>query len=506
MRRLLLHEGSRRVANSGAEYGQAPRKMSNSGTFIRSAPPSRTLRHRAAKSAVTYAKHGAQSGLKSFLPRLAGGTNMAIPVTIARPKFETRSALYRERRARKKLADVLQPLLVAKQKTSIFACNRSPQACKLLPITAAANRFLLYVLKYIPPQDVCTQLIYDTEHLSAELLEVCVTFAAPFGMRCQWAQGKQGKVKKNGASRQFVGKLLNQPMMTFSKAAGMAKKIKKGSAQQLSQMYPFVHIAVFRWYESHLPPNIAQFLSSHRAYVCVLSNLFSQLHGGPDHPEKKVPVDGGWDSFTSHFGAFEGGHLLVRIPPSEGANVLNAERIGTLGTPIPDHPGGIVVSSSVYHYGKKKHIPRKGSNKDLSEYGNAVPASELFFVSCRNAVTALNTAYVHGSTDFVLKPSSSVNPCKFTAVCALKGPRTMHMPKAGDAIAVFEGGQRIFGRSRTQRQPIVRQRYDKLPKLAWTLEYTAKTKGMKYVGVKCAKVEDSMMQGDHKNRKRKPMQ
>ena len=195
VRRLLLHEGSKKVDNSGAEYGRAPRKVYNTGKYVPSPPSLSTLRHRAAKSAVTYAKRGAQSGLKSFLPLSAGGTNVARPVIIARPKFESRRAKQREARLRKKIADLIQPLLVQKQKTSIFACIRSPQACELLPITAAANRFLLYVLKYIPPHDVCAQLIYDTEHLSAEFLEVCVTYAAPFGMRCQWRQGKQGKVK-----------------------------------------------------------------------------------------------------------------------------------------------------------------------------------------------------------------------------------------------------------------------------------------------------------------------
>ena len=77
---------------------------------------------------------GSQSGLKSFLPLSAGGTNKARPVIIARSKFETRSAVHLEARNRKKLADVIGPLLVLKQKTSIFACIRSPQARKLLPI------------------------------------------------------------------------------------------------------------------------------------------------------------------------------------------------------------------------------------------------------------------------------------------------------------------------------------------------------------------------------------
>ena len=134
MRHLLLHEGSRKAENSGAEYGRAPRIVSGTGTRTPFALPSRTLRHRARKSAVTYAKRGSQSGLKSFLPLSAGGTNKARPVIIARSKFETRSAVHLEARNRKKLADVIGPLLVLKQKTSIFACIRSPQARKLLPI------------------------------------------------------------------------------------------------------------------------------------------------------------------------------------------------------------------------------------------------------------------------------------------------------------------------------------------------------------------------------------
>ena len=64
MRHLLLHEGSRKAENSGAEYGRAPRIVSGTGTRTPFALPSRTLRHRARKSAVTYAKRGAQSGLK----------------------------------------------------------------------------------------------------------------------------------------------------------------------------------------------------------------------------------------------------------------------------------------------------------------------------------------------------------------------------------------------------------------------------------------------------------
>ena len=123
MRHLLLHEGSRKAENSGAEYGRAPRIVSGTGTRTPFALPSRTLRHRARKSAVTYAKRGAQSGLKSFLPLSAGGTNKARPVIIARSKFETRSAVHLEARNRKKLADVIGPLLVLKQKTSIFACT-----------------------------------------------------------------------------------------------------------------------------------------------------------------------------------------------------------------------------------------------------------------------------------------------------------------------------------------------------------------------------------------------
>ena len=70
----------------------------------------------------------------------------------------------------------------------------------------------------------------------------------------------------------------------------------------------------------------------------------------------------------------------------------------------------------------------------------------------------------------------------------------MHMPKAGDAVAVFEGGRRIYTTNRTQRRPIVRQRYDKSPQLA--------TNG-KRARVSYARPGNLMVQGFRKNWKRK---
>ena len=69
VRHSLLHEGSRECDTRGAEYGLAPRRISKRGRSIHTSQPARTLRRRAAKSAVTYAKRGSQSGFKKMLSK-----------------------------------------------------------------------------------------------------------------------------------------------------------------------------------------------------------------------------------------------------------------------------------------------------------------------------------------------------------------------------------------------------------------------------------------------------
>eukprot|EP00946_MAST-07B_sp_MAST-7B-sp1_P004757 g4757.t1 len=399
---------------------------------------------------------------------------------IARPNFGTRKAEVQSRHTRNIAVQLLLEPLIAcytkdHGKMTRGGIGRKKNSRDLVTIREAAQAFLEYMLKYIRPFRLRAEVITRNELLSPETLEVALTYCGPRSLRCQMDYGSKGTGDTCHATAASQFGPLNQPMMTFSSAGGTPKFISPNKpCQQATRQYPFVHILCFLWFEQQLPSEYNRFLTEHRAYICVLTNAFSQIHGGPRNPEKKRQVAGGWDSFTSHIGPFEGGHFVLRVNPHlEPGVAAAAAQVGARAdAPVAPYAGSAVVTSEHFGYGTKKgkidgvkcmvsQGPRHGTNDDLVEFGEAPPASAFYAVSAQNAVVALNSARLHGSCDHILCSRMSINPCKWTLVAALKGARTDASPEPSDAVAVFAKGVRLYTTARDKRKNIARVRYDK---------------------------------------------
>ena len=381
--------------------------------------------------------------------------------------FSSSATRAEDQRVRKATAKKLVPQLVKVYKTDHFGENHIQRDLKdpkkkwlqKLTLEVCAADLLDHVLKWVRPEQFVAEVITQSKKMSPLLLTVICAYVAPGIMRTEVNFGSSKTAPQPSAK--FAGVLATQPMGTFASGFGVAKvhytqgrRRKRKNSQEASMYYPLVHMLMFRWFASQLTSEYMAALQHDQAYITVLLNCWSRLHGGSHNRENKIPIVNGHDSLVTHVGQFFGGHFITRLTP---AQVVGVGGVGQLGKCVRSSNEDLCVDCSHYEWGSPEFVPTTG---DLAESFGGVAAGKMYTVSARNVVLATTSNNVHGSTDFVLDTAGSMNPAKFTVVCSVRGSgKGKAFPDDKDTVAVFSNGNRVNHHRRPQMPPIRRLTY-----------------------------------------------